>query len=99
MGAMNGEANPTQGLVYSGSHQFVERTLSGATVADDVPVFAVVVRGAFVGYMAHVAGGHLPRGSVLTITFDANTLEVTDWSIRGNAPDVSRLGISVGLGG
>lgn len=97
MASLNGVASPSGGLVFSSSHKLAQMVLSGDTVTDDGPVFSVVVRGDLVGYMAHTATGALPSGSVMTITFDANTLEVTDWSLLRTMPSLTLLGISTAL--
>jgi hypothetical protein len=99
MSSLNGVATPTGGMVFSSSHKIAETVLTGDTVMDDVPVFAVVVHGSFIGFMAHTASGAFPTGTTLTITFDANTLEVTDWSLVHIMPgNLGSLGISTALG-
>jgi len=99
MSSLNGVGTPTAGLVLSADHELVQSTLTGDKVLDDLPVFAVVIHGNFIGYMAHTPTGVVPTGPILTITFDANTLEITDWSIQHLfAGSLTSLGISTSLG-
>ena len=99
MSSLNGVANPSAGVVFSSLHKLAQTVLTGATVMDDQPVFSVVLHGNFIGYLAHTPTGVIPTGSVMTITFDASTLEVTDWSMQHVAPTaLASLGIGTALG-
>jgi hypothetical protein len=99
MSSLNGVASPSGGLVFSARHQMIQTTLTGDKVLDDQPAFAVVVHGNFIGYTAHTPTGVVPTGTILTITFDANTLQVTDWSLQHLfAGGLASLGISTALG-
>jgi len=99
MSSMNGESSPSGGVVYSSSRKVVESVLSGAVVDTDQPVFAVVLHGNFVGHMAKTPLGIPPTGHVLTIDFDAATLEITDWGITPAEPaGLTTLGQPTNLG-
>lgn len=93
LAALNGSTNPTGGLVYSSGHVLAQTVLTGDTVTDDRAVFSVVLHGHFVAYEVRGPHGEVPAGSILAITFDANTLEVTDWSLQSMVRgDINALG-------
>lgn len=97
--SLNGEASPQRGQVFASTRKFAQTVIDGDTVDTDQPVFVAVLHGNFVGYLASVPiEGQFPTGDVLTITFDANTLAVTDWGLVPVAPDTTRLGTSTSLG-
>jgi hypothetical protein len=71
-------------------HQVAETAL-GSTIYDHVPVFVIVVTGGrFTGRSAPY-GAALPEGTVLTLTVDAATYDVTDVSIGNIEPDLSEV--------
>ena len=73
--------------------------ISGDTVNTDQPAYVAVFHGNFVGYLASVPpGGQFPTGHVMTILFDAQTLEVTDWGLVDHAPVTAQLGAGSPLG-
>jgi hypothetical protein len=99
MSSQNGDAHPYDGEVFSSTRNLAETVISGDTVNTDQPVYAVVFHGNFVGYLASVpAGAQLPTGHVMTIVFDAQTLEVTDWGLVDRAPATAKLGAGNPLG-
>lgn len=99
LASLNGEARPTNGAVFSSTRAAVERAISDAGVNTDQPAFVAVVRGRFTAYEASVPpGSPIPTGSVMTITFDANSLEVTDWGIIPSVVNTTGLGASTPLG-
>jgi hypothetical protein len=99
MSSLNGDAHPYGGEVFSSTRRFAETVISGDTVNTDQPAYAVVFHGNFVGYLASVPpGGQFPTGHVMTIVFDAQTLEVTDWGLVDRAPATAKLGAGSPLG-
>jgi hypothetical protein len=99
MSSLNGDAHPYGGEVFSSTRNFAETVISGDTVNTDQPVYVLVFHGSFVGYLASVpAGAQLPTGHVMTIVFDAQTLEVTDWGLVDQAPATVKLGAGSPLG-
>ncbi|MGZ5232115.1 MAG: hypothetical protein ACXWC3_19010 [Burkholderiales bacterium] len=97
MAAINGEANPTRGEAFASTRGSAESVVSGDIVNTDQPVFVAVFDGNFVGYGASSPTGRLPVGNVMTITFDAKTLAVTDWGIVSVRPDTAPLGVATPL--
>lgn len=99
MASLNGVATPTNGVVFSSTHDLAETILTKDTVMDSLPVFAVVIHGNFIDYQAHTPTGVIPTGSIMTVVFDANTLAITDWSLQQMIPgNLTSLGISTSLG-
>jgi hypothetical protein len=99
LASLNGEARPANGAVFSSTRSAVERAISDSAVNTDQPAFVAVVHGRFTAYEASVPpGSPLPTGSIMTITFDANTLEVTDWGIIPSVVNTAGLGTSTALG-
>jgi len=96
--SLNGEPSPTNGQVFSSTHQFAETTLLGEGVSGDEPVYAAVFHGNFVGYQASTPNGNFPKGNTMIVVFDASSLDVTDWAISPNAPDTTKLGTATSLG-
>jgi hypothetical protein len=97
--SLNGDANPQDGQLFSSTRKLAESVISGDIVDTDQPVYVAVFHGNFVGYMASVPNsGEFPVGNAMTVVFDANTLDVTDWGLVPNAPDTTRLGPSTSLG-
>jgi hypothetical protein len=74
-------------------HQAAEAAVSGDIVYDHAPVFViVVVGGTFIANGASVPlGASTPQGSVLTITLEAATYDVTDWGVSNVEPDLSKV--------
>jgi hypothetical protein len=99
MSSSNADAHPYGGRVFSSTRRVAEDVLSGDTVNTDQPTYAVVFHGNFVGYLASVPpSGQFPTGHVMTIVFDAQTLEVTDWGLVEHAPATEKLGAGSPLG-
>lgn len=97
--ALNGEPNPQNGLVFSSTRKFAESVVNGDIVDTDQPVYVAVFHGSFIGYMASVPdSGQFPTGNTMTVVFDANSLEVTDWGLVQTTPDTTRLGPATPLG-
>jgi hypothetical protein len=93
MASFNADAHPYSGQVFSSTRKFAETVISGDTVNTDQPAFVVVFHGNFLGYLASPPpGARLPTGHVMTIVFDAQTLEVTDWGLVDQTPATARLG-------
>jgi hypothetical protein len=99
MSSLNGDARPHDGRAFSSTRNFAEKLISGDTVNTDQPAYVAIFRGNFVGYLASVPpGGHYPTGHVMTIVFDARTLEVTDWGLVDHVPSTAALGASSSFG-
>ena len=99
MSSFNADAHPYGGQVFSSTRKFAETVINGDTVNTDQPAYVAVFHGNFVGYLASVApGAQLPTGHVMTIVFDAQTLEVTDWGLVDHAPAIAQLGAGSPLG-
>jgi hypothetical protein len=99
LAALNGETHPRSGVVLASNRQNAQKAITGAGVDTDQPAFVAVFHGNFIGYAASPPpGGNLPAGKVMTITFDADTLAVTDWGIQQDVPDTATLGPATPLG-
>ena len=87
-----GASSPTSMYAVAVSdHQAAETALSGGTIYDHAPVFVIVIIGGpFTGRSAP-AGVPLPEGTVLTLTVDAASYEVTDVGIGDVEPDLSKV--------
>jgi alkanesulfonate monooxygenase SsuD/methylene tetrahydromethanopterin reductase-like flavin-dependent oxidoreductase (luciferase family) len=96
----NGEDAPDHGIVVSGRRrEVVAATMGGAEVDTDQDVFVVRLHGNFVGYEASVpARVGPPHGHYLELVYDAETKQMTDWSISASPQDLTRLGHPVPLG-
>lgn len=90
----NGENAPDGGVIVSGNRgDVVSATMGGAQVDTDQGVFVVRLHGNFVGYQApRPAGVAPPHGNYLEIVYDAQTKQLTDWSLSGQPQDLTRLG-------
>jgi len=97
MAYLNGDPNPQSGEVFSTTHQTAERVISASGVNTNQPVFAVVLRGKFVGYTAYTPDGKFPAGNAMNVVFDANSLAITDWGLLSTVPDLAALGASTSL--
>ena len=92
MAAGGGEPPPTNMYAVAVSdHQAAETALNGGTIYDHVPVFVIVITGGHFTAGHHPYGVPDPEGSVLTVTLDAATYEVTDISIGNETPDLSKV--------
>ena len=66
--------------------------MGGAQVDTDQRVFVVRLRGNFVGYEAPVPAGLAPpHGPYLEIVDDADTKQMTDWTISALPHDLTPL--------
>ena len=93
--AANGENNPSDGQLYRTTRQAaLDVTDKGASIANDSPVYVVVIHGAFTAYGASPPKkfGGLPTGHVLTIVVDPNTDDIKDYTLSQGALDLSSLG-------
>jgi hypothetical protein len=90
----NNVATPTDiSVVKTTRGQAVALTGAGNSVRTDEPSYVVQMTGNFVGRKAKVpAGQAAPRGSALTVTIDAATGTVSDWSIGDSRQNLSLLG-------
>jgi hypothetical protein len=98
MASLNAEPKPTNGQVFASTRNLAQKVTSGATVNTDQPVFVAVFHGNFIGYRATTLLGEFPVGKVMTVTFDANTLAVTDRGIVPTELDTIGLGAATPLG-
>jgi hypothetical protein len=96
----NGERAPDGGVFVSGKRRdVISATMGGAEVGTSQDVFVVRLHGDFVGYAApRPAGVSPPHGHYLEIVFDAETEEMTDWSISGQPQDLSRFSTRIPVG-
>jgi hypothetical protein len=95
----NGESAPDSGVIVSGNRgDVVTATMGGARVDTNQDVFVVRLHGNFVGYEApHPAGVAPPHGHYLEIVYDAQTKQLTDWSLSASPQDLSHLGHPVSI--
>jgi hypothetical protein len=95
----NGESAPDGGVIVSGNRgDVVSTTMGGAQVDTNQDVFVVRLHGNFVGYEApRPAGVAPPHGHYLEIVYDAQTKQLTDWSISAAPQDLSHLGHAVSI--
>jgi hypothetical protein len=96
----NGVSTPkTIEGVASPDHQAAEKVVSGDIVNDHVAVYVVeVTGGTFTDNAASTPPGvPPPSGSVLTLTVDAQSFRVTDFSLTDTAPDLTKIGPVVNL--
>jgi hypothetical protein len=77
--------------VAAPDHQAAAAVVSGALIADHSPVYVVQMTGGTFTATRHPRGQPAPRGNVLTITFDAATLQVTDVGYDSIAPDLTKI--------
>jgi len=77
--------------VAAADHQAAEAAISGAVLDDHAPVYVVQMSGATFTAPRHPPGVEAPTGSVLTVTFDAKTMDVLDVGYDGEAPDLGRV--------
>jgi hypothetical protein len=99
MSIRNGENHPSNGLAWATDRKNAQKLENGAGVNTDQPVYIILFHGNFTGYLAHTpGGGNPPTGQLMSITFDAKTLQITDWGITDMAPGLGSLGRGVSLG-
>lgn len=73
-------------------HQVAELAAGGATIYDHAPVFVIVITGGhFTGRGSPSNETPIPEGTVLTLTLDAATYEITDVGIDDVEPDLSKV--------
>lgn len=90
----DGEYAPTHIQVALTTRRVAAQVDSGGWVNTNQPVFFVVLHGNFTDYSASVPfGSPQPTGTVLTLTIDAVTNQLTRLSIRNVTPNLSRLRI------
>jgi hypothetical protein len=77
--------------VAAADHQAAEAVVSGAILADHDPVYVVQMTGGTFTSPHHPHGRPAPQGNVLTVTFRAATLEVTDVGYDSVAPDLTKI--------
>lgn len=87
-----GEKNPTSMEMVSTKRAAAQAHVKGGKVDSDQGVYLVQVRGGFTGHMVpRPKGAPAPKGDAITLTIDAATGELTDWSL-GKASDLAKLG-------
>ena len=92
----NGERHP-RGVVYVTRRGRFPLTAADATRPANRTVYAIVLRGHFVGRGAGRSGAAVPRGRFLELAVDPRTFAVTDFGVDPVAPDVTRLGRATAL--
>jgi hypothetical protein len=85
------EAPATVRAVATADHQAAESVISGAIINDHSPVYVVQVTGGTFTALHHPPDVEAPHGTVLTITFDAATLRMTDVGIDEAAPELGQI--------
>jgi hypothetical protein len=84
--------HPAQATVWATTRQSAQNASGGSTVDTDQAVYVISLRGNFVGTYP-VPPGHPPiTGHVLELVVEANTLEVTDFSLGDTGVDASVMG-------
>jgi hypothetical protein len=77
--------------VAAADHQASESVISGAIINDHSPVYVVQVTGGTFTALHHPPNVEPPHGKVLTITYDAETLRMTDVGIDEAAPELEQI--------
>jgi hypothetical protein len=85
------EAPATVHAVATADHQAAESVISGAIINDHSPVYVVQVTGGTFTALRHPRDIEPPHGKVLTITYDAATLRMTDVGIDDIAPELVQI--------
>jgi hypothetical protein len=97
--ARNGDPRPSAGQVVATTRQQIASLDRGVRVDSDQEVYVVQLRGTFTAFLAHVPKGvPAPRGTLLTIVYDASSGYITDWSLQNTGQPLSILGPVQGLG-
>lgn len=88
------EDRPSGGLVVGTTRTLINEANGGSLVNTDQDVYVVQLRGNFVDYaVQHPANPGVPhRGTYMSIVYDAETLEVTDYMLGVRLIDLSALG-------
>jgi len=81
--------------VAASDHQAAESVISGAVIGDHLPVFVVQATGGPFTARHAPPGVPPPTGEVLTVTYDAATLAVTDVGLDADAPELVRIDADV----
>ena len=92
--ASAGGATPPNKMyaVAVSDHQVAEQAASGAIIYDHAPVFVIVITGGhFTGRGSPSNEVAIPEGTILTLTLDAATYEITDVGIVNVEPDLSKV--------
>jgi hypothetical protein len=89
-----GESTPTSMYAVAVSdHQAAEAAL-GSGVYDHSPVYVIVITGGHFTARGGPLGATPPEGSVLTLTVDATSYDVTDVGIGDVEPDLSKVALA-----
>lgn len=92
LAALNGEPDPA-GISYVMTTRAKANGLFGATVDSDQAAYLVQLHGHFNGATAsRPHGAPAPHGTVLTVTIDSLTGQITDWGISDTAAPLNKLG-------
>jgi hypothetical protein len=93
---MDGVLTPaSMRAVAASDHQAAESVISGAVIGDHLPVFVVQATGGPFTARHAPPGVPPPTGEVLTVTYDAATLAVTDVGLDADAPELVRIDADV----
>ena len=93
----NGEPAPSAGSVVQTNRKALT-AMFGAELPFEEAVYAVVLHGQFTSTRPRPYGKPAPTGTVLTLAFDASTLQMKDFMLSRTAPDLSKLGTVAPLG-
>ncbi|MEU4578915.1 hypothetical protein [Nonomuraea sp. NPDC023979] len=89
----NGDESPEAVELVATKRSAAQAHLKAGRVDSDQDVYLVQVKGAFVGHAVPRPKGHAaPKGDTLTVTVDAKTGQVTDWSLGASRNDLAKLG-------
>lgn len=89
-----GEPSPANVLYVESTRKIAELLISKDKVSTDQPVFVVEATGEFTGYDLPVPSDQpVPNGTVLIVTIDAVTGNVSDITLGNSSTDLSALGL------
>jgi len=89
------DAPPTMHAVAASDHQAAETVISGADINDHAPVYVVQMTGSSFTVPHHRSEVAAHVGVVLTVTFDAKTMRVTDVGYDDAPADLTRIDAEV----
>ena len=85
----------TMMAVATTDHQVAEAAISGAVLNEHDPVYVVQMTGGTFTALHHPHGQDFPTGTVLTVTYDAKTMRITDVGFDTVAPDLHAIDTNV----
>jgi hypothetical protein len=85
----------TMMAVATSDHSAAEAAISGAVLNEHDPVYVVQMTGGTFKALHHPQGQDFPTGTVLTVTYDAKTMRITDVGFDTVAPDLHAIDANV----